>query len=343
MATEARALAELIAKLEPALRDAFRAAMQDLRDGIDRQGLIAALSRGDVDAAIRALNIEPAVFNTYLTAHISGFAQAGQLFASMIPTASALASTFRFDMANPRADRRIRELAGDRIAGYTQEQTEIARRVISEGYSRGDGPQNIAVEIAGRIDRVTWRRQGGIVGLSDPQAGYVQSMRERLLSGDPRQMRKVLAGMTLRDKRFDTAIVKAIEEGRPVPRAVVEKMTARYADRLLRRRAEDIARTETAQGVMGARAESYRQAIDKEGLAADAITKVWVHSGAGDDDARLQHMLMNGEKVVGLETPFRLPDGTLMQHAHDPSGGARHNINCRCDTRFEIDFTRGVL
>lgn len=350
MPTQSQQIEALIAKLEPALAAAFREAMQEWRDGVNRPALIRALERGDIEAAIAALNIDPAVFNQYQQERINGFAASGQLIASFlrgpmsrIPGTDGSPIQFRFDMTNPRAEAVIREQAATRIAGYTQEQTETARRVIVEGYARGDGPQNIAVDIAGRINRVTGRREGGIIGLSDPQASYVQNMQERLLSGDPAEMRKVLQGQTLRDKRFDRTIERAIREGRPVPRAQVEKMTGRYSDRLLARRAEDIARTETAQSVETARAESYRQAIAKAGLNPDkAIVKTWRHSG-GIEDARMQHLIMHDISVTGLDTPFIMPDGTPMQHSHDPEGGAKHNVNCRCQTIYEIDFSRGVV
>ena len=150
-------------------------------------------------------------------------------------------------------------------------------------------------------------------------------------------MRKVLDGMTLRDKRFDGRILKAIEAGKPVAKADIDKMTRRYSDKLLKRRAEDIARTETAQGVMGSRQESYRQALEKEGLPDEALSKEWLHNG-GVKNARDQHLAMNGEKVTGLSTAFVLPDGTRMLHTHDPEGGAKHCTNCRCNTNYEIDF-----
>lgn len=336
-----QALEQLIEKLEPELAGAILDALQALRDGVNLEALEEALARNDIEAAIAALDISPADFNKYTIARMSAYAEAGALEAAYIPTSDANAVRFTFDMSNPRAEQWIRTQAAERIAGYTSEQIEAARETINDGYSRGDGPQQIALDVAGRIDRVSGRRQGGIIGLSDPQAGYVRSMRSRLLSGNPEEMRKVLSGMTLRDKRYDALILRHIMAGTPLKRVDVDKLTARYADRLLRRRGEDIARTETAQGVMAARRESYAQALEKEGLPPEAITKRWRHLG-GLDDARELHLIMAGKEVVGLNTPFVLPDGTAMQHSHDPAGGVRNNVNCRCGTDFEIDFLHGL-
>ncbi|WP_293921141.1 hypothetical protein [Sphingobium sp. UBA5915] len=264
---------------------------------------------------------------------------------------------FRFDMTNPRAESKIRTEAASRVVGYVDEQVETARKVIADGFRRGDGPQTIATDIAGRVNPISGKREGGIIGLSDPQAGYVDSMRQRLLSGDPDEMVKVLGrfsdgkwvegtGQTLRDRRYDRSIMKAIRDvaaGKPNPltRDKIDEMVAKYSDRLLARRAEDVARTETAQGVMSARAEATRQALDKAGLPVEAVTKEWRHLG-GIDDARDTHLAMNGRTVDGLDAPFILPDGSVMQHSHDPQGGARNNVNCRCGTDFDIDWAYGL-
>ncbi len=265
---------------------------------------------------------------------------------------------FRFDMTNPRAEAKIRTEAASRVTGYVEEQIETARRVIADGFQRGEGPQTIATDIAGRINPISGRREGGIVGLSDPQVTYVESMRRRLLSGDPDEMMKVLGsfdkdgkwkegtGQTLRDRRFDRSIKKAIRDvaaGKPNPltRDKVDEMTAKYSDRLLARRAEDIARTETAQGVEMARAEATKQAIDKAGLPDNAVTKTWVHQG-GIRHARDGHLAVNGKTVDGIDMPFILPDGSVMLYPHDPAGGVKNNANCRCRGDQTIDWAYGL-
>lgn len=390
-------LDDLIETLEPALAAAFLAAIALLRSGIDYQGLLAALRVGDIDGAIDALNIDRGAFTGYAIERQAGFAKAGAIESTTLtkqraaafkaPPAPSLRGpevepagpgrtpppappalsldgpqptniVFRFDMTNPRAEAQIRGEAATRIAGYVDEQVETARRVIGDGFARGEGPQTIATDIAGRVNPISKRREGGIVGLSDPQVSYVESMRRRLESGDPDEMVKVLGrfdkqgkwvegtGMTRRDRRFDKSIKKAIREvaaGKPNPltRERIDEMTAKYSDRLLAKRAEDIARTETAQGVMAARAEATKQALDKSGLFDDALTKTWRHLG-GLHAARDWHLAMNNKSVTGIDAVFFMPDGSLMKYAHDPDGGAKNNVACRCDTIFDIDWAFGL-
>jgi hypothetical protein len=386
-------LESLIDQLEPALQAAFLAAIAILRSGVNYALLLHALREGDIEAALVALNIDRGAFAGYALEKQAGFAKVGEQESADLtktrkralakrdaadpalrspplpppgdpPSPPTLVApgggeiVFRFDMTNPRAEARIRTEAAARVAGYVEEQIEIARRVIADGFQRGDGPQNIATDIAGRVNPISKRREGGIVGLSDPQVRYVESMRARLLSGDPDEMLKVLGrfdadgkwiegtGMTLRDRRFDASIKKAIREvaagkANPLSRAKIDEMTAKYSDRLLARRAEDIARTETAQGVEMARAEAARQALEKAGLPADALTKTWYHSG-GIEHAREQHLAMHEKTVTGTDTHFILPDGTMMLHPHDPAGGTKHNVNCRCRGELDIDWAWGL-
>lgn len=396
-------LDDLIDALAPALAAAFRAVIALLRKDVDYDALVIALRVGDIDAAIDALNIEPAAFNEYVAERQSGYTQAGSTvsealtkdrataMAKLDRSAPALRSpiltppelappapsgpttppppepitiaapgggniTFRFDMTNPRAETKIRTEAAARVAGYVDEQIESARKVIADGFARGDGPQQIATSIAGRINPISGRREGGIIGLSSPQVGYVDSMRQRLASGDADEMLKVIGqfkdgkwvpgtGQTLRDRRYDAQIRKAIRDvaaGKPNPLTPdkIDEMVAKYSDRLLARRAEDIARTETASGVEMARAESTKQALDKAGLHDDALTKTWVHQG-GVRHARDWHLSMNGEMVTGVDTPFHLPDGSLMLYPHDPNGGAKNNVSCRCRGDQTIDWAFG--
>lgn len=387
-------LLTLIDQLEARLRDAFLAVVNELRGDIDVPALVAALRAGDIDAAIDALNIDRGPFSRYALERQLAFSETGAVVAKVItrdrvafrkredenptlvapdlaPTAPTLPPrqpptlsapgggdiVFRFDMTNPRAESKIRTEAATRITGYVDEQIETARRIIGDGFQRGQSPQTIATDIAGRINPISGRREGGIVGLSSPQADYVENMRRRLRSGDSDEMLKVLGrfkdgkwvegtGQTLRDRRYDAQIKRAIRDvaaGKPNPLAAdkIDEMVARYSDRLLKRRAEDIARTETAQGVEMARAEATKQALVKVGLPDDAVVKTWVHQG-GIRHARDGHLALNGKQVQGVDAVFFLPDGSIMLYPHDPAGGVKNNANCRCRGDHAIDWAFGL-
>lgn len=333
-------LAELVAKQEPRVRVAFEAAIADLRNGVQMRLLIERLERQDIDGAIEALNLDPAVYNQFRLALNETFTAAGILQSANFPQPPGQRVLVRFDVADPAAERVIQQVTADRVTGIIESDRRAARAAILSGFQQGQHPNRIALDLAGKVGRGQNQRTGGIIGLSEPQEGYVASMRARLLSGDPAEMAKVLE-MTRRDKRFDRAIAKAIRDGKKLSQDDVAKITGRYSDRLLALRAETIARTETGMAVMAARQESFRQGLGKNGYPEQAVTRKWRHGGGGKEP-RLLHIQMNNQTVQGLTEPFVLPDGTRMMHPLDPAGGARHCANCTCDMELNIDFSWGL-
>ena len=53
---------------------------------------------------------------------------------------------------------------------------------------------------------------------------------------------------------------------------------------------------------------------------------------------RVQHVAENETEVRGLNTPFRMPDGTLIQYPHAPDIPAKHAINCTCSLLIRMDW-----
>ncbi len=56
-------------------------------------------------------------------------------------------------------------------------------------------------------------------------------------------------------------------------------MTQAYSDRLLKLRADTIARTETAHAVEAAKTEAFQQYVDKSGVPEQYIIRRWDHPG----------------------------------------------------------------
>ena len=328
----------LIAKLTPELRKAFLAGVADLGDRVDMNALVAALKANDIDGAIAAMHITEGAFYQYAATKTAAYAQGGALAATTINGPPGGGVAFRFDMANPRAEAWIAANVAGYVTRLTNEAKEVLRAAILEGYTAGRHPNSIAVDIAGRM--VGGKRQGGLVGLSGQQVAHVASMRARLASGDPAEMAKVF-GMTRRDKRMDATIRKAIDAGKPVSAADIERMTQRYTDRLIAKRAEDIARTETGMAVMSSRAEEWQQASETLGYDASAVIKRWIH-GNGVKDPRPHHQAANGMTVEGLDTPFVLENGAVMQYALDPNAPIEETINCSCDVTYRFSHAKGV-
>jgi hypothetical protein len=341
MPTLSRQIEILLRRQEAAVRRAFLMAVSDLRGQAQLTRLRDALRRGDIEAAIRALNIDSAAYATFAREIGNTYTQAGATIAAgtvwRLPDQSR--AVVRFNVTNPRAEDWLRRLSSDRITRVTQDTVAAARLIINAGYAEGMHPNRIAIDLVGRIG-ANGRRTGGIIGLSEPQSRYVASMRARLVSGNPQEMARVFS-MTRRDRRLDSIIHRAIAEGRPVSASDIDRMTARYSDRLLALRGETIARTETAMAVEDARQETWRQYVDQHGINPQYVVKRWIAAGpAAGGNERPDHQELNGAEVEGLETPFIMGDGVQMQHPLDPSAPVHHLANCRCTYTVRIDWAR---
>jgi len=334
--------------LTPSLEAAVQAALQDMRDGVDYPALLAALEAGDIAAVEKALDFEQGSWAPYIAAAMVIYMQTGAEAARRLP--------IRFD---PTRDADFRADVNAKVAAYTDEQIVKAREYVYNGYAAGRSRRDIAQGLAGKVSKLTGKRQGGVIGLSGAQQSWVDKMRERLESGDPEQMRAVLTAKE-RDKRFDRTIkraivearksekdvAKAIVDGKPMPAIKppvldankIDDITGKYADRLLRKRAKDIASTEATQFASGARADAVRQALAK--VPGATATKTWHHSSIYIN-ARPDHVGMSGV-TVAFDANFVMADGVPMRYAHDPRGGAKHNASCRCRTTYAIKWPDGV-
>jgi hypothetical protein len=330
----------LLRRYEPDLRAAFIAALDDLRGGVDMRALMVALEAGDIPAAVAALNIEPAAFQRYAALRTQVFADAGAVAVASITLSGVVQAAVRFDMTNPAAERWIAENVGREITRVTAEQVQLARDVIGKGYAQGQGPRDIATDIAGRVGP-GGKRQGGILGLDAPRADRLQNVTDGIKT--PEGVRGlVIEGRdgTLRmrykvNPASERAILSAYRKGEAVPPAGRERIVTQYGNALLNDRATTVARVETAQSVMGARREAWGQLLSKRNIPPEAVVKRWIHGG-GVKEPRPHHVAMSGREVRGLDTPFIFDNGASLQFAHDPAGPASEIIGCGCNVEFSI-------
>ncbi len=344
---QARQFAQLIENLEPEVWRAFMASVNDLQSNVDWRALLDALEQMDITAAIAALHIDEAAWAEYSSTMTDVFAKAGASTAAQIRQSGAADIGIRFRMTNPGAQEWIAENVANKVVGFTQDQIASARALIEAGYARGQGPTNIAVDLAGRSMGGSVRA-GGILGLDGPRAARLDAVTQGMRTVDG--VRSLViehadGNISLRyrvNKATAQRIIRAFKAGTEVPsdeRLISERQ---YKNALLKDRADTIAETETANAVMGARDEQWHQLAQSQGLDASAVIKTWRHRRGAVKDYRPDHLAMSGKSVRGLNTPFEFPDGVQMQYAHDPAGGAKHNIRCGCDTEYRIDHSVGL-
>ncbi|MBZ9600751.1 phage minor head protein [Phyllobacterium chamaecytisi] len=333
---------QLIADYEPLLRNAFLESIRDIKSNIQIVRIIERLERNDIAGAIEALYLDPAAFRPLDRAIAQAFEGGGVSTVTNLPTVrepSGAKLIVRFDVRNYRAEAWLRDHSAGLITDIIADQRVGLRNFLTDGLEAGRGPRAVALDIAGRLNRATGVREGGIIGLTSTQTKYVATARGELLSNDPEQLRHYLT-RNRRDKRFDATVRKAISTGKAIPVATVDRMTTQqYANRLLLLRGETISRTETMGAFNASQMEAYQQLIDSGAIAESAIQRVW-HT-AGDGRVRDTHQGMNGQ-TVGFRTPFQSPNGPLLQYPGDPRAPASEIINCRCRMSINIDFLADI-
>ncbi|WP_372395288.1 phage portal protein (plasmid) [Azospirillum sp. HJ39] len=224
---------------------------------------------------------------------------------------------FNFDLRNKRVTDFLDGYKMDLIRHITADQAEQVRAIVTDAATRGEPPATIA------------RRVRDVVGLTPYQAGVVETYRAELERLDPAALSRVL-----RDARFDPTLNRALESGQALGDEQIDKMVAAYKRRFLDMRAMTIGRTESIRAANSGARMSVATMLDDPEMDGITVEKTWV--ATDDHRTRDSHRGMNGQTVVGLDTPFITPSGVQMSGPHDPEAPAEEVINCRCVARFRL-------
>ncbi|MDR2309774.1 MAG: phage head morphogenesis protein [Brucellaceae bacterium] len=339
-AKQRRQLEALTARFEPVVRDAFLAVADQIIRDADFTRLMKAIEAGNVRDVLRSIGIQAGSFNALGDAMAAAYAASGTAAMAMLPLvrdARGFKVNFHFNARNLRAERRLSSYLSGLIQDFTKEAEAATRATLAAGLKAGRNPRQIAQELIGVYDPAQRKRIGGALVLNRNQAEYVQRAKAELSSGNPQALSNYLT-RTRRDKRFDGTVMKAMRGEIELSQAQINKLATRYADRLLITRANTIGQTEVMEALNSARMEAGYQAAEQAGVDPDQAEKVWI--ATLDSRTRDQHAHMNGVSVVGMDTPFTMPDGTQMQYPMDSSlgAGAGQIIGCRCTYFVRLNF-----
>lgn len=297
-----------LAKHEGSIRRAFEQAIRERRESINLRALVEAIENRDIGRAVEIAGISRGdmfpLDQAMRTAYLEG--------AQTIPAAApAFAARIALDGNAPRATEWARNHVGGLITEIIETNRTAIRGIITQQLVEGQGPRQAAIAVRGQI------------GLTTQQTGFVANAKAQLSNLDAGYFTR-----QLRDRRFDGIVRRAIADGKPLASADIDRITQRYSERLLKHRSEVIARTESITALRAGRREGIQQGIEQGAIASDAIKRGW--STSADERVREDHVDMNGEEVDGMDTPWELPDGSLMMFPGDTSLGAdaSQTINC---------------
>lgn len=326
MAASRRELLRLLDKLEREIAREFGVSVNLIKSGANLTALSIAIEAGDLDAIMRYAGFRPGSWAQLTEAIRQAYIEAG-VFVIAADVPARFGATF--DWTNPRAENWLREHSSRLITLINSEQRESIREVLEAGVRAGRNPRSIALDIVGRLNRATGRREGGIIGLNGPQARAALNAR-----ADLEELSSNYFTRARRDRRFDSLVRRHIENGTPLSQADINRIVGRYEARLLKLRGDTVGRTEALAALNSAHNESVAQIID-EGLAPpDAVKRKWNHSYK--PDKRPGHFELDGVEV-GPDEPFVNPvTGVRLMYPGD--GPASEVINCACLMTTVIDF-----
>lgn len=335
---------QAIEGMEPAMQRAYLAQVKLVVDAAtvaeverliaeeDENGLAALLSLGALAAFLELIR------NVYL---------AGAKFEIKAIAIPKDLGRFEFDVRKPEPEQWLVEKAVEIRREADLNVREAIRAVIgsrsrivtpSVQVEVGATPmtrsaRQSALDLLGRVSAQTGSRSGGVIGLPGNYAQYVLNARQQLLSGNPDQMRNYLQRKR-RDRRFDSIVNRAIDAGKPVAQADVDKIAGRYADRLMKTYAEMLSKAEALESFGAGRDQVYEQLI-AQGLDRDSVTKTW--RDRADKKVRHTHSVLGGQEVQ-KDQPFQSPNGALLRYPGDSALGAgwSERANCRCSAIYKI-------
>jgi len=335
-------LDDAIERFTPTIAEAFRSAIQGVKDTVLITDLVGALEAGDPIRALRVLGFNDAAMRPLTAAIEQAFENGGITAASAFPRLTdglGTRAVFRFDVRNSRAEAWLRDRSSRLVSRINEQTLENIRNTLNDGMRLGTNPRETALNIVGRLDPATGQRAGGIIGLTPMQERWISSARAEL--ADPETASNWFTRKR-RDKRFDSIVRKSIEDNVPLDTVTINKLTTRYSDSMLKLRGDTIARTESIAALNQSAQESLQQAVDNGSIDKSAVKRIW--DSAGDDGrTRESHLIMDGQ-AVGLNEPFTAPDGSRMMYPGDTSLGAsaEETINCRCRVRLSVDWLAGA-
>lgn len=342
MASNRSIFEQLLDKYDTVLAEAFFQSIDAIKSAVTLRVVVERLERGDINGAINAIQVEREAFSALELALAEAYNAGGISLVENLPRLKDPEGNrviFRFGVRNPEGEAWLRDHSSQLVTRITDDQKQGIRQALEEGLTAGRNPNSTALDVIGRINRVTGRREGGIIGLTSQQERFLSSARAELLSGNSALLRHYLTRQR-RDKRFDSTIVKAIKESKPIPADMASRMVGRYADRLLLLRGETLARTETMTALGTARENAMRQQIDNGKVAASDVQKIW--RSAGDSRVRHTHRVLNG-KAVGFDDSFHSVSGARLRFPGDPEAPINELSGCRCHLEYKVDYLASVV
>ena len=328
----------------PEVRKLFLEAMAQIVNRAVVEEMAKAIDENDLEALYEASGFTPAVLNGIINKINEVYEDTANITVDSWP--KRIQTPFGrkipiFNIRNERVEQQLKNYSNEFVTNISDEVKETLRVMLSDGMSKGANPRDTALNIVGRINPLSKKREGGVIGLSSNQARWSLNARRYLENLDEKYFE-----LGLRDKRFDSLVRKAIAERRKLTKEDIDRLIVSYNNKALKYRADAIARTETMQSINRGEWAAIEEGIENGYFKSKQIKKWW--SDAHDGRTRKTHFQLgkkyNRDNAIPYEEAFVTKTGEKLMYPGDKSLGAspREIIHCRCKAVYKIDFISGL-
>lgn len=277
-------LHDIADKAMPTVRDAFLEAVEKVRGTAKEAELRAAIATGNVDAVMRVLQID-ATMTAALSSGVLPPLEDVFIAAGRAAPEQTIPSQLLGDLGF-----RFDIVNPKTVEAIQSANLELIREVTDETRLAVRDVVQRAIERGG-APKVQAREIRQLVGLTRRQATAVDN--------------------------YNAALT---EEGRPADQ--IDRMTAKYRDKMLNMRANNIARTSTIDAASAGAQAAWRQAADKGLLNAATLRQGW---GITPDDR-----LCTVCSAIPDMNPDGVPLGGFFATPVGPKKGPTVHPSCRC-------------
>lgn len=313
---------ELVTRWTRDADDAFTTSVQELRDAIDMGRVEQAIEQFDIPATEEAAGVDQDMFgllemvlwNAWIGAGIFTYAAFRSVKEAKISLRQGVEAAQQFeDVVRPI------------IQGLIRDQQAVVMSTVLEGRQQGKRTREIALDLAGRVDRAKGKRVGGRIGVNDIWADRIAKLDVALRDADTTYLKQYL-GWKTRDMRFDSWVKHRIDGGTLSP-SQRSTILMRLADRALFDRAKNVADDMVRSITSAAQSAFVNRLVETGKIQAADLTKVWHHMH--DKQVRFSHLQLGG-KELPLGESFVTVRGSSLAYPHDPKAPYSERAGCRC-------------
>ena len=299
---------ELILKIFDAVRDRFTLAEIENLEPYELVRLVELYTTEQLQADLVPV-LESIIVDNGAPAKVIEFLPKG-----------AITAPYAFSIAAPNTARYIQEYTARHVVEISQNTAKAIQQTVARNETSGINPRTTAREVKANI------------GLTAKQEQAVANYKSFLQNGDRQALHR-----ELRDKRFDSSVLNAIENDKKLSSEQINKMTDRYRQKYIKYRSEVIARTEQITAVSVGQHQSMLQALD-EGKISPRLRRQWVFRHDGKARHWHRNVAMLNPKGVAVDGKYLTqPPGSAeyLDHPRDPINGSASNvIQCRCGEKY---------